>query len=137
MGGDLCAAMKLNYRVIGASGSDLSTARDTGRAAQAIMAAGVYNKAISPNKPWRFNMPYNIRPMTTVGSAIKVFRLIINSFLPPNSFKATIIPSGIPIKEAIKTAVNETFKEVITMLKSAASISKILIIGRLCRCPIS
>ena len=70
-------------------------------------------------------MPYNIRPMTTVGSDIKLFRLISNSFLPPNSFKATIIPSGMPIKEAIKTAVNETFKEVITMLKSAASISRI------------
>lgn len=41
MGGDLCAAMKLSHRVIGASESGLSNARDTASAAQAIMAAGV------------------------------------------------------------------------------------------------
>ena len=38
-----------------------------------------------------------------------------------NLFKATKIPRGIAIKEAIKTAQIETFNEVITTLKSKGS----------------
>ena len=70
-------------------------------------------------------MPYNKSPITTVGNAIKVFRQVINIFLPKNLFKAIIIPNGMAIKEAIRTANNETFKEVITILRSESSKLKI------------
>ena len=70
-------------------------------------------------------MPYIINPIKTVGNAINVFRKITKIFLPINLFKAIIIPKGTAIKELIKTAENETFNEVITILKSEASKLKI------------
>ena len=70
-------------------------------------------------------MPYNKSPITTVGNAIKVFSAVINIFLPKNLFKAIIIPNGMAIKEAMRTASNETFKEVITILRSESSKLKI------------
>ena len=45
--------------------------------------------------------------------------------MPINLFKAIIMPRGTAIKEPIKTAENETFKEVKTILKSEASKLKI------------
>ena len=78
------------------------------------IARGVYSNPASPNKPWRFNNPYNIRPMTTVGIAIKVFKHVIKKFFPKKLFKATITPSGILMIDAITTAISETFNEVST-----------------------
>ena len=59
--------------------------------------------------------------MTTGGSAIKVLMIIMVRSRPKNFFVDKRKPTGIDTKNAIKTALNDTLKEVITIFRKAMS----------------
>ena len=63
--------------------------------------------------------------MTTGGSAIKVLMIIMVRSRPKNFFVDKRKPTGIDTKNAIKTALNDTLKEVITIFKKAYHIRSI------------
>ena len=80
-----------------------------------------YNKSRELNIPRFENNMYNIKPMTTGGSAIKVLMIIMVRSRPKNFFVDRRKPIGTDTKNSIKTALNDTLKEVITIFRKAMS----------------
>src|SRR5690606_1620209 len=89
------------------------------------MAAWVYNNPQPPNGPCRLNKPNISKPTTTVGNAIRVFRILCSTDLPGNLLDAINNPSGIHKVAAMATDNTEILSEVQTTKYNSSSSDRI------------
>jgi hypothetical protein len=86
-----------------------------------ITAVGVYNRPKYPNGPTREIREYTRRPITTVGIARALFNKTTINFFPQKFFDPITNPSGTPIKEEKRIAIEDTLRENKTIWKTSLS----------------
>ena len=89
------------------------------------MAFWVYSRSMAPRIPFLEIKAYTRIPMTTVGSASRVFSTVISSRFPGKELKAMVNPRGSPIRLDRNVEAPLTFRDTATIDSISGSREKI------------